>query len=179
MLGTGKAFLGIPLGGGLLYCYADVNAKEATDPTGGSLPRLRALFAEFADPVRRILTVLEHASRLYFSPIEEVVQQPWIRGRVALIGDAAHATSPNMAEGAAMAMEDAIVLAEVLATGEPLEHSLASFESRRQPRVAWVQVQTHRRDRLRNLSPAIRYPVLRLTGKHVFKSNYRPLLTAP
>jgi 2-polyprenyl-6-methoxyphenol hydroxylase-like FAD-dependent oxidoreductase len=102
-----------------------------------------------------------------------------VRGRAVLIGDAAHATSPNMAQGAAMAMEDALVLAEVLASGQPVAACLTAFEARRAPRVRWVQEQTHRRDRTRNLPPAIRDCVLRFAGKRVFKANNQPLVKEP
>jgi 2-polyprenyl-6-methoxyphenol hydroxylase-like FAD-dependent oxidoreductase len=119
-LGRGTAFLTIPLGGGRSYCYADVDTAAATDPSGGDPAGPAELFGAFAEPVPTILgRYLAAGSRPYFSPIEEVVQEPWVRGRVVLVGDAAHAMSPNMAEGAGMALEDALVLAETVAAGPP------------------------------------------------------------
>jgi glycine/D-amino acid oxidase-like deaminating enzyme len=53
------------------------------------------------------------------------------------------------------------------------------FEARRRPRVAFVQAQTHRRDRTRNLPPAVRNATLRLAGKRIFRANYQPLLSEP
>jgi len=106
------------------------------------------------DPVDRILERLDAAPNIYFSPIEEVSLRPWVRGRAVVIGDAAHATTPNMAEGVAMALEDALLLAELLSTRQPLDESLTMFEARRAPRVDWVRRQMHRRDRTRNL-PAL------------------------
>ncbi len=96
-------------------------------------------------------------------------------GRVALVGDAAHAMSPNMAEGAGMALEDALVLAETLASGQPLE----AFEARRRPRVAFVRAQTRRRDRTRRLPSGIRNAALRLAGQRIFRSSYLPLRAEP
>jgi 2-polyprenyl-6-methoxyphenol hydroxylase-like FAD-dependent oxidoreductase len=175
-LGHGKAFLTIPLGGGRIYCYADLGAAAATDPTGGDPAKLAEHFREFAEPVPTILgTGLAAGDRPYFAPIEEVVHRPWVRGRVVLVGDAAHAMSPNMAEGAGMALEDALVLAEVIAADRPLEE----FEARRRPRVGFVRAQTHRRDRTRNLSPVVRNAVLRLAGQRIFRGNYKALLTQP
>jgi 2-polyprenyl-6-methoxyphenol hydroxylase-like FAD-dependent oxidoreductase len=175
-LGRRKAFLTIPLGGGRTYCYADVDTSDPTDPTGGDPGRFRDLYREFADPVPTILNeCVATGVRRYFSPIEEVVQEPWVRGRVVLIGDAAHAMSPNMAEGAGMALEDALVLAETVVVGEPLE----AYEMRRRPRVSFVQRQTHRRDRTRRLPPVLRNTTLRLAGRRIFQSNYRPLLAEP
>jgi 2-polyprenyl-6-methoxyphenol hydroxylase-like FAD-dependent oxidoreductase len=175
-LGRGRAFLTIPLGGGRIYCYADVNAAAPSDPTAGDPARLGELFGGFAQPVPTILKErLPAGGRPYFSPIEEVVHERWVRGQVVLVGDAAHAMSPNMAEGAGMALEDAIVLAETIAAGRPLEE----FEARRQPRVAFVQTQTHQRDRTRNLPAIARNAALRLAGQRIFRGNYSRLHGEP
>jgi 2-polyprenyl-6-methoxyphenol hydroxylase-like FAD-dependent oxidoreductase len=179
MLGRGRAFLVVPIGQGRLYCYADVNSPGREDPTDGVVHRLIELFGDFHEPVAGILRRLSPSEPPYFAPIDEVTLQSWVKGRVVLIGDAAHATSPNMAQGAAMAMEDALVLAEVLASGQPVAACLTEFEARRAPRVRWVREQTHRRDRTRNLPPRIRDCVLRIAGKHIFKANSRPLVKAP
>jgi 2-polyprenyl-6-methoxyphenol hydroxylase-like FAD-dependent oxidoreductase len=176
MLARGKAFLTIPLGDGQIYCYADVGAQAAVDPTGGDAAKLADLYREFAEPVPTILReALSGSQRPYFSPIEEVVQEPWVQGRVVLVGDAAHAMSPNMAQGAGMAFEDALVLAATMAAQRPLEE----FEARRRPRVEFVQAQTHRRDRTRNLPAIVRRATLRLAGQRIFRSNYEPLLVRP
>jgi 2-polyprenyl-6-methoxyphenol hydroxylase-like FAD-dependent oxidoreductase len=176
LLGRGKAFLILPLGGGQIYCYADVNAERPVDPIDGDPSKLVELYSDFAEPVARILEErLTSTEAPYFSPIEEVVQQPWVRGRVVLVGDAAHAMSPNMAEGAGMALEDALILAETIAAGRPLEE----FEARRRPRVAFVQTQTHRRDRTRNLPPFVRRATLRLAGQRIYRANYESLLAPP
>jgi 2-polyprenyl-6-methoxyphenol hydroxylase-like FAD-dependent oxidoreductase len=153
-----------------------VAAAEPVDPTSGDPVAFAELFGRFAEPVPTILASMAAAGeRAYFSPIEEVVQKPWTRGRVALIGDAAHAMSPNMAEGAGMAIEDALVLAETVASGGRLEE----FEARRRPRVAFVRAQTQRRDRTRLLSPAIRNAALRFAGGRIFRGSYAPLRADP
>jgi 2-polyprenyl-6-methoxyphenol hydroxylase-like FAD-dependent oxidoreductase len=173
MVGRGRAFLTVALGNGSVYCYADVSADDPIDARG---TQWREQFADFADPVPRLL---EHGGDAYFAPIEEVVPPAWTKGRVVLVGDAAHASSPNMAQGAAMALEDALVLAEELATSRPLEEALAEYQRRRTSRVAWVQEQTHRRDRTRSLPPLVRNLTLRLAGERIFDSNYRPLRKPP
>jgi 2-polyprenyl-6-methoxyphenol hydroxylase-like FAD-dependent oxidoreductase len=173
MLGRGRAFLTVALGKGIVYCYVDVNTS---DPAGAGAEEWRESFSDFADPVPRLL---DHAGDAYFAPIEEVVPPAWTAHRVVLVGDAAHASSPNMAQGAAMALEDALVLADVLATSQPLEEALLEYERRRTPRVTWVQEQTHRRDRTRSLPPIVRNLTLRLAGERIFHSNYRPLRQPP
>jgi 2-polyprenyl-6-methoxyphenol hydroxylase-like FAD-dependent oxidoreductase len=170
MLGPRRAFLTVALGGGRTYCYADVDTKSAGAAAGRDW---RDAFAAFAEPVPRLLDEPEDA---YFSPIEEVAPTVWSTGRVALVGDAAHASSPNMAQGAAMALEDALVLADALAAEQTVERALSVYERRRAPRVSWVQAQTHRRDRTRSLPAPVRNLVLRTAGERIYRSNYRPLL---
>ena len=96
-----------------------------------------------------------------------------------LIGDAAHATSPNMAQGAAMALEDALVLADCLRDISAIPDALAAFEARRRPRTDWVRAQTHRRDHTRYLPPTVRDNVIRVLGRRIFDAHYRPLLDQP
>jgi 2-polyprenyl-6-methoxyphenol hydroxylase-like FAD-dependent oxidoreductase len=97
------------------------------------------------------------------------------RSRLSNVGDAAHATSPNMAQGAAMALEDALVLAERLDAAGSILDALAEYERRRRPRTDWVLRQTHRRDRMRTLVPAVRNLVLKGFGRRIFHANHRPL----
>lgn len=78
-----------------------------------------------------------------------------------------------------MTMEDALVLAEVLATGQPVTARVAAFARRRVQRVRWVREQTHRRDRTRGLPAPVRNCVLRLAGKRIFKAHNRPLVEEP
>ena len=67
-----------------------------------------------------------------------LVDDPWYRNRVVLIGDAVHACPPLIAQGAAMCTEDAIVLAELVTSDEPVEQALKEFMHRRMPRVRLV-----------------------------------------
>ncbi len=179
MLGPRRAFLMMPVGQNRLYCYADLASHATDDPTERDPVRLRALFSDFAEPVQSIVTGLERADSIHYSPIEEVALDSWVRGRVVLLGDAAHATSPNMAEGASMALEDAVVLATMLSTPRPLPESLAAFSARRQGRIRWVRQRTHRRDRIRRLPSAVRNLALRLAGAAIYRRDYQPLLEEP
>jgi len=67
-----------------------------------------------------------------------LVEDPWYRGRSIVIGDAAHACPPLIAQGAAMCAEDAVVLAEMLTSGDGIDEALAKFMERRFPRVKMV-----------------------------------------
>jgi FAD-dependent urate hydroxylase len=180
MLGRGTALLTLPLVGDRVYCYCDVvSPPDHSAPERGPAQRLRELFAEFAEPAATLLGTLDAAADIHVSTIEEVALDRWVDGRVVLIGDAAHATSPNMAEGAAMALEDALVLTDCLHSIPAIPDALAAFQARRRPRTEWVRAQTHRRDHARYLPPTIRDNVLRLLGRRIFQTNYRPLLDQP
>lgn len=172
MLGRRTAFLTIPIGNGRVYCYCDVISPAGEDGPEQPGP----LFSGYAHPVPELRDALAQPDLVHRSTIEEVALDSWVRGRVALIGDAAHATSPNMAEGAAMALEDALVLAECLHRHMAIPAALSDFEGRRRPRTNWVRAQTHRRDRTRHSPPVVRNLVLRAFGRRIFHSNYRPLL---
>ena len=67
-----------------------------------------------------------------------LVDDPWFRGRAVVVGDAAHACPPLIAQGAAMCAEDAVVLAELVTSGRPLDEALKAFMARRLPRVEIV-----------------------------------------
>lgn len=179
MLAPRRAFLAVPVGPNRLYCYADLATHATEDPTGGDLERFRALFADFAEPVPGILSKLWSVDAIHFSPIEEVVIDSSVQGRVVLIGDAAHATSPNMAEGASMAVEDALVLSRMLATHGSVDEALSAFSKRRSARLRWVRQRTHRRDRIRTLPVTFRDLALRLAGTAIYRRDYRPLFEEP
>jgi 2-polyprenyl-6-methoxyphenol hydroxylase-like FAD-dependent oxidoreductase len=180
MLGRRTAFLTLPIGDGRVYCYCDVFSPRDPDSAGlAPAEQLIRLFSHFADPAIALLDTLDGAADVHVSTIEEVALDSWVRDHVVLIGDAAHATSPNMAQGAAMALEDALVLAHCLRDDRAIPDALAAFEARRRPRTEWVRAQTHRRDRARYLPPTVRDNVLRVLGRRIFHANYRPLLDEP
>jgi FAD-dependent urate hydroxylase len=170
LAGRGTVFLTIPIGDGTVYCYTDCAPAAARTP-------LSDLLAGYADPVPTLLAAA--GTDVHGAPVEEVTLPRWSRGTALLIGDAAHATSPNMAQGAAMALEDAIVLADSLTGARSITEALRGYEARRRVRTDWVLAQTHRRDRSRGLPPVIRNAVLRRTGRKLFAAGYAPLLARP
>ena len=174
-----SACLTVPLGGGRAYCYVDLMGTEPPKSLAISTDRLQEVLADFAGPAIAIRESLEGGATIHAAAIEEVVLDSWSRGRALLIGDAAHAMSPNMAQGAAMAIEDALVLTECLSEQPRIGATLSAYAARRRPRVGWVQAMTHRRDRIRQLHPRLRNGLLRLFGHRVYRSHYRPLLAEP
>lgn len=96
--------------------------------------------ALFGGPVAESLKHVTDPSAVVYSRISQVsVEEPWHVGRVVLAGDAAHASTPHLAQGAAMAVEDALVLAESLDAEQDVPAALAAWEGRRRPRAGFVQ----------------------------------------
>jgi 2-polyprenyl-6-methoxyphenol hydroxylase-like FAD-dependent oxidoreductase len=102
---------------------------------------LRERLAPFEGVIGDIRDNLREGDDVVYSPLSEVMlPAPWFKGRVLLCGDAAHACTPHITQGAAMALEDAVVLPEELAkTDLPLDARLQSFSERRYPRAKFVQ----------------------------------------
>jgi 2-polyprenyl-6-methoxyphenol hydroxylase-like FAD-dependent oxidoreductase len=100
---------------------------------------LAAQLLGFSGALGAIRDGLSASSRINYRPLEKLLlPQPWHRGRAILIGDAAHATTPHLASGAGLAVEDALVLADLLASDLPPEDALAAFTARRYARCRMV-----------------------------------------
>lgn len=79
------------------------------------------------------------SSLVIYRPLEALLMPaPWYRGRVLLIGDAAHATTPHLGQGAAQAVEDGVVLGELLQRDAPLQNLLEEFMQRRFERCKFI-----------------------------------------
>jgi 2-polyprenyl-6-methoxyphenol hydroxylase-like FAD-dependent oxidoreductase len=123
--------------------YLFVNEDRAANtmvPVEEFLPRLQALLAQFPCPMlRQVATQLNERSLVVFRPLEGMLMpQPWHRGRVVLIGDTVHATTPHLASGACIGIEDAIVLAEEVAAAKTVTSALRRFQQRRWERCRMV-----------------------------------------
>ncbi|MHB0672117.1 FAD-dependent monooxygenase, partial [Roseomonas mucosa] len=101
---------------------------------------LSDLLMQFPSPIlSSVRTRLGLDSRIIFRPLEQfLLPRPWYRGRVVLIGDAVHATTPHLAAGACIGVEDAVVLAESVAQSDELTEALDLFQDRRWDRCRMV-----------------------------------------
>nr|WP_083847131.1 FAD-dependent oxidoreductase [Pseudidiomarina sp. GXY010] len=104
------------------------------------LSGLKELLKAFPAPlVQQMASMLNETSLIQYRPLERVLMPaPWYKNRIVLIGDAVHATTPHLASGACIGIEDALVLAEELATKHTAELALASFQKRRYERCKMV-----------------------------------------
>lgn len=122
-----------------LFVTEDRAVNEHVDPK--LFPTLlAALLAPFKAPLMQsIRASLGPDSSIVYRPLEGLLQpQPWHTGRVVLIGDTVHATTPHLASGACIGIEDALVLAEELHQNPDLEAALLAYEARRWERCRMV-----------------------------------------
>jgi 2-polyprenyl-6-methoxyphenol hydroxylase-like FAD-dependent oxidoreductase len=149
------------------------------DPLEGRLDRLRNRFAKFGSRVQEYLASLERDDQVICSAMEWMELEKWHTGRVVLVGDAAHASSPMMGQGGCMAMEDACVLAEELRASATVESALASHVDRRKPRVKWVQRHSMAVGESLNVPSPLRNAAVREEGDQMVQARFGPLVPAP
>jgi 2-polyprenyl-6-methoxyphenol hydroxylase-like FAD-dependent oxidoreductase len=137
--GPGKRFAMHPVGPGLVFWYATKNTPQGgADGTGGRKAEVIDCFRNWFPPIPEILAATNDILR------NDIVDRKpisnWGRGRVTLLGDAAHPTTPNLGQGACMAIQDAVVLGSCLRQAEP-EAALRAYERiRRRPTAAIVNL---------------------------------------
>jgi 2-polyprenyl-6-methoxyphenol hydroxylase-like FAD-dependent oxidoreductase len=122
-----------------LFVTEDRPTNDRIDPAC-FLDMLKALLAPFSAPtVKAVYDTLNPSSLIVYRPLEALLlPRPWHKGHVVLIGDAVHATTPHLAAGACIGLEDAIVLAEELDRANDLQEGLKVFEARRWERCRMV-----------------------------------------
>jgi 2-polyprenyl-6-methoxyphenol hydroxylase-like FAD-dependent oxidoreductase len=122
-----------------LFVTEDRATNDFIDPAE-FLPRLKALLAPFPAPLlQQVREQLNEGSQIIYRPLESMfMPSPWYKGRVVLIGDTVHATTPHMASGACIGIEDAIVLADELASASSVDQALDRYLTRRWERCRMV-----------------------------------------
>ncbi|MBB6611461.1 FAD-dependent monooxygenase [Pontibacter sp. Tf4] len=128
-----------PLPGNRIYWYACINASEND-------PRMRRMSpAQLADhfkgvhePVQQVLAATKSEELIWGDIADLKPLKKFVYDRIVLLGDAAHATTPNMGQGACQAIEDAVVLGQCLQQQSTIASALATYEKRRVARTAKV-----------------------------------------
>lgn len=100
---------------------------------------LKERLAEYGGIVGSLRDQITDPSQIVYRPIETLMLPvPWHKGRVVLLGDAAHASTPHLAQGAGMAIEDSVLLAQMLGEGGDLDSVLTAYAQRRFSRADLV-----------------------------------------
>ena len=129
--GRGKRFGIGPVGLGRVGWWASANTGAGTD-------ELSYLFHGWYPPVLELIEATPTSSILKTSAFDRPANKSWGSGRMTLLGDAIHPTTPNLGQGGCLAMEDAMVLARCFRTYGPSEEALRKYERRRYRRTTTV-----------------------------------------
>ena len=139
--GIGSKTGAMPLSNDIMYLFHIRPEAPGANFAGQDHAHLfKERLAQYGSYVAEIAASLNSDSDIVYSPIEPLMLPwPWFRGRVVIGGDAAHTFAPHLTQGAAMAAEDAFVLArEVLDDDVPIEARLMRYSMKRYPRCAFV-----------------------------------------
>ncbi len=136
--GAGARFGYAPLPDGRVYCFAVANAREG-DP-GQGLAGLRRRFSGWHRPIPALLDAAAQDALLHDDLYELPPLRAYTAGKVVLAGDAAHAMTPNLGQGACQALEDAVVLATCLDG----PGGLAAYDRARRRRTQMITLRSHR-----------------------------------
>lgn len=140
-------------GGTLVNCVAvceqdDWRIESWTEP--GDLDEFRAEFAGWHETIQTLIDNVDHCYKWALYDRDPLPQ--WSRGRVSLLGDAAHPMLPYMAQGACMAVEDGYVLARCLTREDDPAAALAAYEDIRRPRCSEVQLSARARAKVLHMA---------------------------
>ncbi len=157
-MGPGRHLVTYPLRNGRLINFVAVQARDGWQAEGWMHPddpaHLRAAFAGWSGLPEQVLGAATET--FLWGLFDHPVLPVWARGRIALLGDACHPMLPFLAQGAAMALEDAWVLAAELDVAREPERGLMAYEARRKPRATRVQRASARNARIYHLDGPLR-----------------------
>ncbi|ARU60856.1 hypothetical protein CBW65_06915 [Tumebacillus avium] len=142
----------VPLPHGRVYWYALVNAAPG-DPQVSAMDTADLLrhFARFHDPIPQILQQAQHHPFLHQDIADKKPLASFAHGRVAFLGDAAHAMTPNLGQGACQALEDAAVLADCLGEASSPESAFLRYDQLRRSRAHQVVATSSRMGKIAQL----------------------------
>ncbi|MGC4091102.1 MAG: FAD-dependent monooxygenase [Polyangiaceae bacterium] len=132
--GRGERFGVVPVGHGETYWFAVANAV-AGQRDDDSLAEVERRFASWSEPIGKLLAATPRERVLRTDVYDRKPGKRWSDSRVTLLGDAAHPMTPNLGQGACMAIEDAVVLARCLDEASDVASALSQYEAQRVPRT--------------------------------------------
>ncbi|MGC1240413.1 MAG: FAD-dependent monooxygenase [Chryseosolibacter sp.] len=179
--GAGSRFGIVPLTNNRIYWFACLNAR-ANDPRMRSFQKEDLLrhFGHFHEPVPQILKATPPDKIIWSDIIDLPPLKKFAFGNILLMGDAAHATTPNMGQGACMAIEDAAVLTRCLEENASISGAFSDFERKRIERTTAIVNKSWSIGKVAQLENrfliALRNTALRLTPPAVAEKQLRFLI---
>jgi 2-polyprenyl-6-methoxyphenol hydroxylase-like FAD-dependent oxidoreductase len=138
-VGAGLRFWAGPMRGGCVYWYATVKTSDRVreEPTEAR-ERLLELFAGWHEPIATLIDETADAELIRTTIADRAPSPRWGKGRVTLLGDAAHPCTPDLGQGACQALESAVELSRCVTEGDEVQPALRRYEQRRMWRTARI-----------------------------------------
>ncbi|OAR25725.1 monooxygenase [Streptomyces sp. ERV7] len=169
-----------PLADDRAYLFCVANAPEGQRNPGNELAEIRRRFGRWHAPIPQLLAAADEEAVLRHDIYTLPPLASFVTGRAVLLGDAAHAMTPNLGQGANQALEDAVTLAALLDAHSDVESALASYDHHRRPRT---QLIGRRSDRIGVAAQwqsapatALRDLMVRLTPGSALLNSLAPIL---
>lgn len=180
--GNGKRFGVGPIGEDRVYWFASWRVRQGTVGTGSdSKERLAETFGDWHDPIPALIEATPREALIWDEAADRTILDEWGRGKITLLGDAAHAALPYMGQGASLAMEDAVWLARYLDRRPDTAAALRAYEDHRHDRTAKIVRSSRRLGRIQHLSNPIAIAARNLLWKYapgsVMERAYRQGIT--
>lgn len=130
----------VPISQSLMYMYVTTpEPGNPRRPRQGLAAAMREKLRGAAPVIAKLAEQITDDAEVVYKPLEWIMlESEWHRGRVVLLGDAVHAMTPHLGQGAGMAIEDSIVLAEEVAKADAVEDAFRAFCARRLERVKYI-----------------------------------------
>lgn len=171
----------VPLGNNEIYWFACVNARRNSNTMKGyTIHDIATRFSGYAHPISAIIRDTPEENLLW-NDIIDIKPLPRLAfGRLVLIGDAGHATTPNLGQGACQAMEDALEVSTQLASTDSVKQAFANFEQNRLKRVHYIVNESHKIGKIAQLENpfliALRNMAFRLTPQRMQEQQVKRVL---
>ncbi|MDQ4121466.1 MAG: FAD-dependent monooxygenase [Acidobacteriota bacterium] len=178
--GKGRRVGLVPIGKNRFYWYATNNQPENSIlPPEQRKAQLLEFFQDWHAPIPQIIAATDAEDILHNDCYDRLPEPGWSQGRVCLIGDAAHPTTPNLGQGGCMALEDAVVLTKCLQNSAEPSEAFREFEAQRFPRTKFITERSLMLGKVGQwqnpLAVFVRNTLTRLTPKKSLEKNFEPI----
>lgn len=130
----------VPISHELMYLYLTTpEPGNPRYPTAGLAQQMQSRMAGCAPAIQQLAQQITDDAAVVYRPLEwTLLESDWHRGRIVLLGDAVHTATPHLGQGAGMAIEDSLVLAQMLTEHDQMSVALHAYRERRFDRCAWI-----------------------------------------
>ena len=166
LVGKSDAFMFYPIADNKIYCYGQISDSENKYKNIDSKSALKDVFLNYHPSV---INAINDAEKIIFGRLKSVKSREIYKNNVVLIGDAMHGCPPSLKQGVALALEDVIILGDLIEKEKQLFDVLNKFKARRIERISWVIDTSNKIIRLAEMGKSvsgrfIRNMIIKLTG---------------